>query len=91
LDGDDGGHLIGSQFGGPGEQINVIPMKSSVNRSGGKWYQMESQWANALAANKTVTDIKITIDYTGDSLRPSSFSVTWLEGGIPKNSGIITN
>ena len=88
LDGDDGGHLIGSQFGGPGEQINVIPMSSSVNRSGGAWYNMETQWSNALNSNKTVTNIKIEINYNGDSLRPTDFDVTWLESGVSKAASI---
>jgi hypothetical protein len=46
---DDGGHLIGAQFNGPGEQINYVPMHKSLNQSvtgQDNWYKMESDWAD---------------------------------------------
>lgn len=45
---DDGGHLIASQFKGSGDIDNLVPMNSQVNRRGGKWYEMEQEWRNAL-------------------------------------------
>ena len=44
---DDGGHLIGSQFGGSGDLDNLVAMSSKTNRAGGKWYNMEKKWAEA--------------------------------------------
>ena len=44
---DDGGHLIGSQFGGSGDLDNLVAMSSKTNRAGGKWYSMEKKWAEA--------------------------------------------
>ena len=77
---DDGGHLIGAQFGGTGEQINYVPMPPGVNRSGGSWYAMEQAWANYLSQQGNSPRIKnlvITIIYSGNSKKPTSFKVTW--------------
>jgi hypothetical protein len=49
---------------------------------------METQWANALGSNKSVTKIKIKITYDGDGLRPKEFDVTWLEAGVAKGTSI---
>ncbi|MBC6310023.1 hypothetical protein HCJ66_10775 [Listeria sp. FSL L7-1582] len=79
---DDGGHLIGSQFNGPGDIDNLVAQNSQINRSGGTWYNMEKQWANALKEipPKKVT-VKITPRYSGDSLRPDRFQVFYeIEG-----------
>jgi len=75
---DQGGHLIGSQFGGSGEQINLVPMKSSVNGPGGDWYTMEQKWANG---GKTITGVEIKIIYGVDK-RPTNFLVKWSENGV---------
>lgn len=45
---DDGGHLIGTQFHGSGDIDNLIAQNRQINRSGGEWYNMEQEWANAL-------------------------------------------
>lgn len=45
---DDGGHLIGAQFKGPKDIDNLVPLNSQINRSGGEWFNMETEWANAL-------------------------------------------
>ncbi len=54
--GDEGGHLIASIFGGPGERLNVVPMDGNLNK--GAWKQMENSWAKELKAGKRV-DVKI--------------------------------
>ncbi|MGA3599070.1 DNA/RNA non-specific endonuclease [Lysinibacillus agricola] len=48
---DDGGHLIGSQFKGPGGIDNLVPMNSQINEAGGVWHQIEQEWASALDKN----------------------------------------
>ena len=88
---DDGGHLIGTQFNGPGDLDNVIAMNREINRSGGTWYNMEEEWASAL---KEVPPRKVTVDiqpvYSGKSLRPDSFDVTYkIEGKAPKRRTIL--
>ena len=45
---DDGGHLIGTQFRGSGDIDNLLAQNRQINRSGGEWYKMETEWANAL-------------------------------------------
>ncbi|MBC2067875.1 hypothetical protein HCA67_08855 [Listeria booriae] len=35
---DDGGHLIGSQFNGPGDIDNLVAQNKQINRSGGIWF-----------------------------------------------------
>ncbi|WP_156926667.1 DNA/RNA non-specific endonuclease [Cohnella panacarvi] len=75
---DDGGHLIGAQFRGLKDIDNLVPQNSQINRSGGKWFEMETEWANALKEipPKKVT-VKIDPVYSGDSMRPDLFKVTY--------------
>ncbi|MBC1417825.1 hypothetical protein HB849_02190 [Listeria fleischmannii] len=79
---DDGGHLIGSQFNGPGDIDNLVAQNSQINRSGGEWYSMEQEWASAL---KEVPPKKVSVKieplYSGGSLRPDAFYVKYsIEG-----------
>ena len=79
---DDGGHLIGAQFKGPKDIDNLVPQNSQINRSGGVWYQMETEWANALneVPPRKVT-VKIEPIYSGSSMRPDAFEVVYkIEG-----------
>ncbi|ADK04805.1 TPA: DNA/RNA non-specific endonuclease [Bacillus cereus biovar anthracis] len=79
---DDGGHLIGTQFHGSGDIDNLITQNRQINRSGGEWYNMEQEWANALGGKppKKVT-VKIEPVYQGTSLRPNYFEIVYeIEG-----------
>lgn len=59
-------------------------MNSQINRLGGKWYNMEQDWAIALKEGKEVK-IKIEPIYEGDNLRPISFKVKYnIDGQRPK-------
>ena len=79
--GDEGGHLIGTRFNGPGEKINIVPMNSNLNRV--EWKKMENLWAKALKENKQV-DVKIEPIYSGNSERPVKFNVRYtIEGERP--------
>ncbi|QLY82307.1 DNA/RNA non-specific endonuclease [Clostridium intestinale] len=78
---DDGGHLIASQFLGSGELDNLVPMNSQINRSGGKWYNMEQDWASALKEGKEVR-VKIEPVYGVDNLRPISFEIEYTIEGM---------
>lgn len=73
---DDGGHLIGSQFDGSGDIDNLVPQSKYLNRSGGEWYKMEQEWADALKEGKKV-EVDIQPIYKGTSTRPDSFSVRY--------------
>nr|WP_253957951.1 DNA/RNA non-specific endonuclease [Metabacillus halosaccharovorans] len=79
---DDGGHLIGAQFNGPADIDNLVPQNSQINRRGGVWYNMETEWANAL---KEVPPKKVSVNikpiYSNNSMRPDSFTIRYqIEG-----------
>ncbi|MGG2066315.1 DNA/RNA non-specific endonuclease [Bacillus sp. S14(2024)] len=79
---DDGGHLIGTQFHGSGDIDNLVAQNKQINRSGGEWYSMEKEWANALSEipPKKVY-VKIEPVYQGTSLRPNYFEIVYeIEG-----------
>jgi hypothetical protein len=87
IDGDQGGHLIADIFYGPGEQINYLPMKSTLNQSA--WRQMENTLKKALEEGKKV-DIEIRPVFEGNSKRPVAFEVDhWISG--EKTQRIFTN
>ncbi|WLR41559.1 T7SS effector LXG polymorphic toxin [Bacillus carboniphilus] len=79
---DDGGHLIGSQFHGSGDIDNLVAQNSQINRSGGQWYKMESEWADALKEiPPRKVSVKIEPIYIENSLRPDSFEIVYkIEG-----------
>ena len=77
---DQGGHLIGRQFGGSGDIDNLVPQSSKTNLSGGEWYKMEQQWARALKEGEKVT-VDIKPIYSGNSKRPDSFKVEYFIEG----------
>ncbi|MGR5910046.1 DNA/RNA non-specific endonuclease [Bacillus pacificus] len=82
---DDGGHLIGTQFHGSGDIDNLVAQNKQINRSGGEWYNMEKEWANALGGKppKKVS-VKIEPVYSGQSMRPNSFMVEYqIQGKKP--------
>jgi len=77
---DDAGHLFASEFNGPGEQINYLPMRSNVNRAGGEWRKLEIEWENALKAGKEVK-VEMKFLFGGNSKRPEFFQVNyWIDG-----------
>lgn len=82
---DDGGHLIGAQFNGPPDIDNLVPQNSQINRRGGVWYEMETEWAKAL---KEIPPKKVAVSiepiYSKNSMRPDSFMVEYeIEGQFP--------
>ena len=83
---DQGGHLVATQFGGPGERINLVAMDRALNGAGkDNWYAMENSWRDRLQANPdTRIDVTIDIDYPGASTRPDQFRVQYsVDGGEP--------
>lgn len=89
---DDGGHLIASQFGGSGDLDNLVPMAKNINRSGGKWYNMEQEWAKELEKDPpTKVDVNIRVVYEGTSQRPTRFEVEYSYDGEPQKGQEIPN
>lgn len=77
LETDDGGHLIGRQFGGIGE-INLVAQDRSLNQ--GPYRELEQKWADAVKNGDTVY-VKVEPVYKGDSIRPDSFRVSYSING----------
>ncbi|KQY89264.1 DNA/RNA non-specific endonuclease [Pelomonas sp. Root1444] len=74
----EGGHLIGSLFGGAGEKINLVPQLTSVNR--GEYRAMERTWAEAIRDGKQVK-VEVSPVYAGGSQVPTKIEVIyWIDG-----------
>lgn len=80
---------IASQFLGSGDIDNMVAMNRQVNRSGGSWYAMEKEWANALdgkgdyEGEKQEVFVRITAQYddsNGVTKRPKSFGGSYRIG-----------
>jgi hypothetical protein len=88
---DQGGHLIGLQYGGWGLRLNLAPQFGSFN--GGNWVQLENNLAKcgALAAGKTAT-VTVTIAFADTvTNRPNSFKMTVNITGATAISGTFSN
>jgi len=88
---DDGGHLYPREWGGPREQINLVPMDSHVNRSGGDWRNMEQDINRELEKGNDVTDYSVKPLYEGDSRRPSGFEISYSVNGEALSTPIKIN
>lgn len=75
--GDDAGHLIGDRFGGSPDTDNLVSQLSEVNK--GEYLKMENEWAEAINKGEKV-QIKIDVEYEGNSERPSAINVTYKIG-----------
>lgn len=82
LPGDQGGHIFGTQFGGPGEAINITAMRDTLNQVGARdYYNLEMQWRQL--AEQGQVQVKVDIAYPGDSMRPESYTVeTYVDGKL---------
>ena len=66
-DNDDGGHLIGTRFGGSGELDNLVAEDRYINR--GAFKSLENEWANNLESGNRV-NVEVEPVYHGQSERP---------------------
>ncbi len=73
--GDDAGHLIGNQFGGPGNHDNLVGMCRTMNQNG-TWKKMENQLAKIANKRGNSVEVVVNVHYDGDDMRPSKFTVT---------------
>ncbi|UOQ74806.1 DNA/RNA non-specific endonuclease [Hymenobacter cellulosilyticus] len=89
--GDAGGHLIGDQFGGIGNNANLVAMKhEGVNAyPNGTWGSMEKAWADALARGEKVY-VDIEPIYKDATAKPHSFSIIEIINGV-SNKRTINN
>lgn len=72
-------------FEGSGDIDNVVAMNSQINRKSGAWYEMEQEWKAALSENppRKVSNVKIEPVYSGNSLRPDKFNISYQIEGEP--------
>jgi WXG100 family type VII secretion target len=90
IDGDQGGHLIGSRFGGTPEGVNIVPQNGYLNQHG-KWRKLEDSWAAALEEGKTVK-VDVRLRHPPDGIgRPAIFEVRHTINGVPQKVQIIHN
>lgn len=81
---DDGGHLFGTSFGGPGESINLTAQSRTQNQAvkgSDNWRRMEQAWQAMRAAG---IQVHATIDVAHPNRttrRPSSRTVVALHDG----------
>lgn len=75
---DHGGHIFGTQFGGPGEAINITAMQDKLNLMG--YAGLENEWKSLLQQGHKV-DVDVRISYPGDSMRPSRYAVDTIVDG----------
>ncbi|MDU2458140.1 MAG: DNA/RNA non-specific endonuclease, partial [Staphylococcus epidermidis] len=67
-------------FGGSKDIDNLVPQSKYINRSfkeNGEWYNMEKEWREAIESEDQVKNIKIEVQYRGDSQRPTEFQVEY--------------
>ena len=85
--GDHAEHLAGDRFGGSGQLDNLVSQHWLVNLSSYKL--LENEWYRAKRAGKTV-GVSVCVEYAGDDLRPSAFSIEYTIDG-EEHSKHITN
>ncbi len=83
LPGDHGGHIFGTQFGGPGEGINITAMRDTLNAVGQRdYYNLEQQW-RAYADAGSQVQVKVDIVHPEGSMRPETYSLeTYVDGQL---------
>ena len=71
----DGGHMIGSQLGGFGGRVNLVPQDSNFNR--GNWLQIENEAADCVGLPDERIFYYVRADYGDEtSLVPTTLSLT---------------
>ena len=80
--GDEGGHLIPANYGGPGSLINHVPQARNVNRSAIK--RIENEMGRALKAGKNVEYTIMPHYPNANTLRPDKFTIRYTIDGVQK-------
>lgn len=96
-DGDERGHLLGAQFSGPPDILNLSPQSPVVNRNEGyqalttDWYNTECEVAEFLGkgGDKDYVSWKVTMSYDGDSNRPKEYHLQVDKVSEGKSQGAI--
>lgn len=74
----DGGHLIATQLGVAGDDVNMVPMERYLNRV--EYFAMEREFRAHLEAGRTV-NVAIRVEYPPKISIPKELIVqTWVDG-----------
>ena len=76
--GDDAGHLIAHQFGGPEAPYNLSIQNYRQNQGGGTYWDLEQRWASMLRSGVAVDVTVREMSRKGED-RPYHRHVSWLE------------
>jgi hypothetical protein len=76
--GDDAGHLIAHQFGGPEAPYNLSIQNYRQNQGGGTYWDLEQRWARELKSGVAVDVTVREMSRKGED-RPYHRHVSWLE------------
>lgn len=79
VEGDEGGHMIGTRFNGPPDAFNVLPQSADLNRgAGSEWAAMEREWAAELDP-EVDSEVYVVVEpvYGDNPKRPDSFNVMY--------------
>jgi hypothetical protein len=76
--GDDAGHLIGDQFGAPGDARNLSLQNWRANQGGGTFHDLEGRWADKLQKGYKIR-VKVTDIADAGNPRPYHRQVEWIE------------
>lgn len=80
--GDEGGHLIPANYGGPGSLLNHVPQSRNVNRSVIK--RIENEMGKALKQGKKVEYTVMPHYPNPTTLRPDKFTIRYSIDGVQK-------
>jgi hypothetical protein len=76
--GDDAGHLIAHQFGGPEAPYNLSIQNYRQNQGGGTYWDLEQRWAGQLKEGVQIDVTVREMSHKGED-RPYHRHVSWLE------------
>lgn len=72
---DQGGHIIGRQFGGSPNIDNLIPINKRLNI--GEMRKTEMEWRDNLNEGNEIKDIIINIEYIYTNMRPNIIKINY--------------
>jgi hypothetical protein len=95
LNSDVGFHLIGDQFDGPINRLNVVqgngkPINGLKNLNTSAYAKLERIWKQELVAGNPVK-VRINTSYSGSSVRPDEFSVWYQVGNNRPRTATLLN
>ncbi|MDA0054285.1 DNA/RNA non-specific endonuclease [Brachyspira hyodysenteriae] len=74
-DHDQGGHIIGRQFGGSPNIDNLIPINKKLNI--GEMRKTEMEWRESIINGDEINDIVIDIKYIYTNMRPNIIIINY--------------